>query len=213
MDRRTKIILLSIGSVLLLAAILWFVVWPLLKPVLPSSIVQPPKRQNNPPVVNVPGNPTNAAGTATSTGPGEFTYQTYEANPDIATINDMKRRAGILAERAESGSNADGFTNYADAALNVTPKLAKALAAKAADMQKAHSKAGPAYFTIARRLVEIPENTMKINGNGFKVRVQMQVDIRDNGKQSTEWREATVSFVLVGAQWLPDTYDVKPFSP
>jgi hypothetical protein len=211
MDRRTKIILLIIGSVLLVGAILWFVVWPLLQPVLPRIAAQPPAHVNANPVGNVPGK--TAGGSASGTAPGEFTYETYQANPDIATINEMKRRAGILAERAESGSSADGFTNYADAGLNTTKKLQSALGATADAMRKAHPAAGPLYLTIASRLVEIPENDMKINGNAFTVRVRLQVDVRDGGNRSTEYREVTVSFVLSGAQWLPDTYDVKPFSP
>ncbi len=212
MDRRQKIILLIIGSIILLGLVIWFVVWPLLKPVLPSAITQPPKVTPHAPVVNVPKNPDQNAN-GSSTAPGQFTYQTYEQNPDIATINEMKRRAGIVAERAESGSNADGFTNYTDAAYNTSPKLQSAFAAKAADMQKAHPKSGASYYTIAKLLVATPENDLKISGKSFNVVVRLQVDVRDNGKQSTQYREATISFVLSGAQWVPDTYDVKPFTP
>ncbi len=212
MDRRTKLILLIIGSVLLLGAILWFVVWPLLQPVLPHFAAQPPAHQNAYPTGNVPGK-TPGGTSASGTAPGEFTYETYQANPDIATINEMKRRAGILAERAESGSSSDGFTNYADAGLNATKKLQSVLSATADAMRKAHPAAGPLYLTIASRLIEIPENDMKITKNAFTVRVQLQVDVHDGDKRTTEYREATIVFVLSGAQWMPDSYDVKPFSP
>lgn len=210
MDRRTKIILLAIGSVLLLVAVIWFVVWPLLKPVLPKIVKQPPAPQSAAPVVNVPSAP---AETATPEGSGVFTYETYQANPDIAAINEMKRRAGIVAERAESGSSANGFSNFEDAALDTTPKLTAALSARRAEMAAAHPKNGPLYLTIATRIVEIPENDAKIIGSAFTVRVQLRVDVRDGERQASEYREATVGFVLSGAQWRADTYEVKPYSP
>jgi hypothetical protein len=212
MDRRTKLILFIIASVLLLAAVLWFFVWPLLQPVLPSlSKPQPPALgQPQPPSTEIPSGGQQGG---TGSDSGAVTISPGSNNPDIQRIIELSRRAGVLAERAESGSSQGDFDNYADAALDASPELAKAFLAKQAEMRKAHPASGPSYLTIARRLVEIPESKDFIEDDTFTVRVQLQVEIDDAGKKTVEYREATVNFERQGGDWVIIGYDIKPFTP
>jgi hypothetical protein len=209
MDRRTKIILLSIGSALLLAAMFWFVIWPLLKPVLPQANKPQPPELTEP---NAPNPQT--AGTSqqpTSTAP-TFIYNPGD-HPDAEKIAELSRRAGVFSERAESGSSENGFENILLSAQDASPRLADQLKASRTAMQKQYPAEGPVYLTIARRLVEIPESKDVISRDTFNVRVQMQVQIREGGKTTVEYREATVVFTNVNGEWLLSGYSVKPYTP
>ena len=193
MDRRTKIILLSIGSVILLGVVFWFIIWPLLKPVLPQI------KKPQPPAVTEPNAPNpQTPGTATSgtkqTAP-TFIYNPGD-HPDAEKIAELSRRAGVFSERAESGSSENGFENLTITAQDASPKLAIIIRANQAAMQKAHPVKGPLYITIARRLVEIPENADVIKGDTFTVRVQMQVQVKDGNKSSVEYRCVYSQFLL-----------------
>lgn len=212
MDRRTKIILFIIASVLLLLAVLWFFVWPLLQPVLPSlSKPQPPALgQPQPPSTEIPSGD---QGGGTGVNPGAVTISPGANNPDIQRIIELSRRAGVLAERAESGSSQGNFDNYADAALDASPSLAGSFLAKQAELRNAHPANGPSYLTIARRLVEIPESQDFIEDDTFTVRVHLQVEVNDAGNASVEYREATVNFERQGADWVIVAYDITPFTP
>lgn len=209
MDRRTKIILLSIGSALLLGIVIWFVIWPLLKPVLPQINKPQPPEITEPNAQN-PQTPTTPS-TETPTVP-TFTYDPGE-HPDAEKIAELSRRAGVFSETAESGSAENGFENLAVIAQQASPSLADALRAKRTEWQKLHPAQGTRYLTIARRLVEIPENRDVISGNTFTVRVQMQVQVKDAEKSSVEYRESTVTFTNVNDEWLFSGYDVKPYTP
>jgi hypothetical protein len=216
MDRRTKLILLVIGSLLLLGAVFWFVVWPLLSPVLPSRSPQPPALGDiTPQGYDIEGQGTEPSGEPGTgqAGTGDFTFSPGSENPDVQRILDLSRRAGVLSERAESGSNANGFRNYEDAALEVSPALSQTFLNMQADLRAKYAADGPPYLTIARRLVEIPESEARITGDSFDVRVQMQVEIRDNGVSSVEYRESTVTFRLQGSKWVADGYRVETFTP
>jgi len=213
MDRRTKIILLIIGSVILLALVIWFFVWPLLQPVLPTfSKPQPPAiGEPQPPSTEIPN--TTTPGGANGLNQDPLTVSPGSDNPDVQRIIELSRRAGVLSERAESGSSQGMFNNYADAALDASPELAKKFLAQQAELRKAHPETGPNYLTLARRLVEIPESRDTINGDTFLVRVQLQVQVTDNGKTSIEYREAAVRFDRRGGDWVIASYETKPFTP
>jgi hypothetical protein len=209
MDRRTKIILLSIGSALLLAAVIWFFIWPLLKPVLPTikksqppAIAQP--NAQNPQISNVPTDQTPVAPT--------FTFDPSDY-PDIEQIAALNRRAGVFSETIESGSSEKEFDNITGSAYGASSKFVTFLGERRAQMRAAHPVDGPTYLTIARRLVEIPESEMVISGDTFVVRVQMQVRVKDGDTSTVEYREATVTFTNTDEGWLLSRYEVKPYTP
>ncbi len=216
MDRRTKFILLIIGSILLLGAVFWFIVWPLIQPAFPGgSSPQPPGLGDITPQgydIKPEGQGSEGTGGAEA-GDQTFTFSPGDVSPDVLRILELSRRAGVLSERAESGSSANGFSNYADAALEASPALSDAFLAMQSELRAKYDASGPAYLTIARRLVEIPESETRITGDSFDVRVQMQVEIRDNGASSVEYRESTVTFVRQGAKWVADDYRVEVFTP
>lgn len=218
MHRRVKFILLIIGSVILLAAVFIFIVWPLLKPVLPEGIVQPPSLGTPTPQTydierSAEEAPAEEAGEVAEREQPVFTYGTGEVNPDVQRIVELSRQAGVLSERVESGSSANGFRNYSDAALTVSDELAEEFRAKQAEMRERYPADNSVYLTVARRLVEIPESETRIVGDTFTVRVQMQVETQYVGQRSVEYKESTVTFALRGANWIAIDYDVRPFTP
>ncbi|MFA5130145.1 MAG: hypothetical protein WC477_04495 [Patescibacteria group bacterium] len=208
MDRRTKIILLSIGSVILLGAILWFFVWPLLQPELQKARApQPPEiGQQNPPAINNGSSPSGQ----TNTPSGNI--KPSEVNPDLLQIEAMSRRAGVLAERVESGTSGQEFKNLNDATLDASPDLIKLFDAKRKELMKQHPVNGSVYSTIARALVEIPEAQV-LQTDVFHIRVQMQVQTNNNGNASVGYLEATVTYKRQGANWLAVDYSSAPYQP
>lgn len=214
MDRRTKFILLVIASVLLLGAVVWFIVLPLLRPVLPTPSAEQPPALGTPNAPQFP--PTGSTGTEGGQGGtgGVVTLPTpTELTPDQQRILELSRQAGVLSERIESGSSANGFANIENAKIGVSVALASQLDALKADLLAAHPSTGATYLTIARRLVELPEHKDIIRGNTFSVRVQMQVQVQNAGVTSTEYRESTVTFAFQDGQWLAASYSIKPFTP
>lgn len=217
MDRRTKFILFIIGAIVLFGLVVWLIVLPTLAPLFPAKpVVQPPSLPSTltPPVVQ-PGasQPTDAGTTGAPGVPGIATFTPRPtASPDAERIASLSARAGILSERVESGSSANGFSNLDDAAIDVSPSLAGTFRTMKLDLQKKYPSAGPTYFTIARRLLEIPESET-ITGLTFKVAVQMQIQVRDGDKTSTIYRESTVTFTRSGDEWIASGYRTKAFTP
>lgn len=207
MDRRTKLILLIIGSVILLGTVLWFFVWPLLQPEIQKiNKAQPPAlTEPNPQVINT--GTQNTGTSATEITPGN--YKPTDINPDLLQITDMSRRAGILAERIESGSNEEQFRNLNDAALDASAKLAAALATKRAALEKQYPVSGPAFSTQARALAELPESEI-IQQDTFHITVQLQVRTLQNGKSSTGYLESIVTYQRNGANWNAVDYQSAP---
>lgn len=210
MSRRTKLILFIVGTLVLFGLVGWFIVWPTLKPLLPAA--QPPA---------LPGNITPQGGTggtgATQQQPGGTQPQAVAAfqpstSPDAEVIADLSRRAGVLAERVESGSSENGFANLDDAQLGVSPGLAETFRSMQTELRTAHPASGPSYITVARGLTAIPEADV-ISGSSFRISVQLQMQIRDDGNTSTSYREATVTFVKSGDTWIASAYGAKPFAP
>ena len=211
MDRRQKFIILIIGSVLLLGAVIWFFVWPLLQPVLPD-VIKP-----QPPALDDPNPPTIQTGTETEGQQQEgsldpFTINPKE-NPDAQRIIELSRRAGALSELVESGSNENSFSNYTDALLSVDASLAQKLRQMQASLRSAHPKDGERYITIARRLVEIPEHPSIIQNDTFEVQVQMQVQTQSGAESSTSYLQSIVTFERRGSEWVTADYEVEPFTP
>jgi hypothetical protein len=213
MDRRTRIIIFIIGTIILFGLVGWFIVWPTLKPVLPGVVLQPPALPTNlkPPTVTPTGSQNQQPNTPQPSGSGIATFQPVD-NPDADTIAALARQAGVLAERVESGSSDTGFTNLNDAQLDVSPTLASTFQALQSDLRRAHPASGVSYVTVARRLVEKP-NADRITGPTFGVTVDLQVQVRDNGTVSSGYREAVVTFTQSGDNWLPSGYTAKPYTP
>src|SRR3989338_1681910 len=217
MDRRTKFILFIVGAIILFGLVVWLIVLPTLAPLFPAkSVVQPPILPSSltPPVVQ-PGTsqPGGATPTGAPTAPGVATFiPRPSANPDAEQIASLSSRAGILSERVESGSSANGFSNLDDAAIDVSPALADAFRSMKADLRKKYPVTDPTYFTIARRLLETPE-TDTITGPTFKVAVQLQVQVREGDNTSTVYLESTVTFTKSGDTWIGSGYSTKPFTP
>jgi hypothetical protein len=126
-------------------------------------------------------------------------------------IAELSRRAGILAERVESGSSEDGFRNFDDAQLNVSPTLAATFRARGEELRALHPASGPLYLILARRLVERPEGDAFV-GQTFRVTVQLQVRTRDASAETPEtsgYRDATITFTQSGGAWVVSGYEVK----
>jgi hypothetical protein len=211
MDRRTKFILLVIFSILLLGLVFWFIIYPLIRPAIQEAIKAQPPSPTAPqsPVVSIPGGQEPGAAPGTN-GPGPGAVEvTPELSPDEQRIIELSRIAGILSERILSGSSADGFSNYDDAALDVASVLAEKLRTLQAEMRNLHPASGATYLTVARRLREVPEDAKVIRRDTFVVRVELQVQIEDAGVLTVEMRETTFTFTRQGSKWLATDFSEK----
>ncbi len=218
MDRRTKLLLFILGSLVVIGLVGWFIVWPNIQPLVPQSMggsAQPPalptdRSPSNPPDVNFPEN----GGTAEGGQPGSGGVASFTptVSPDADTIADLSRRAGVLAERVESGSSVTGFQNLSDAQLDVSASLAATFRAMQNDLREAHPVSGPAYFTIARRLSSNGTGD-RIVGNTFNVIIQLQMQIHADNADTTSYRQATVTFTRQGNDWVASGYKSDVFTP
>jgi hypothetical protein len=227
MDRSTKLILLVIASILLFAAVGWFIVWPTIAPLFPQSgsgaAAQPPSLPTNgspqtPNIGNLGGPEDSGAaqGSAAAGGSSAASFVPSQ-NPDTEVIAALVRRAGVLAERVESGASSDGFTNLADAQLDVSPSLASQFSALQKMLQARYPKTGALYLTTARRLAAQGESDA-IRSATFQVTVQLQLITRDmaqaeGSREVSSYREATVIFTNNGTEWIASGYAAKPFTP
>jgi hypothetical protein len=206
MDRRTKLILLIIGSLILFAVVGWFLVWPTLKPILPLPAQPPAVPKPNPPVItpveqNPTPNPNGQGGAAFN--PGDV---------DAAAIAELRRRAGVLAELVESGSSQGRFENLDAAQLNVTPAVANFFKTMQTNLRKQYPATGKSYVTTARLLTTKPESDA-FDDPTFYVTVQLQVQTRFDGTASTAYREAKVTFTQSSGEWIVSSYEAKAFTP
>lgn len=219
MDRRTKFILLILASLVLFGLVGWFIVWPTIKPVLPARTTSQPPSLPGSVTPNTGNLPTGSApaGSQGGSAPAGSNIASFEpppepANPDAALIAELSRRAGVISERVESGSSQDGFSNLADAELDVSPALATKFRAMRSALQKAHPADGTSYVTTAQRLVSRGA-TDAVRGQTFNIIVQLRVVVRDGGTSSSVYREATVTFTKSGDTWIASNYEAKVFTP
>src|SRR5258708_7909521 len=103
MEKRTKLTLLIIVALILLAIGLWFLLQPFLSQI-PAA--QPPSLPTNATsgAVTAPTTPTAAAPTPTAAG-----------------VKQLEDLASAIASRVGSGSSASGFSGYEDVLINATP--------------------------------------------------------------------------------------------
>lgn len=213
MDRRTKLVIFILLALTAFGLVGWFIVWPTLKPILPSPVAQPPALPApNPPVQNTNGTQPSSNNGSTSNGGAVATFDPVPVSPDATIIANLERRASVLSERVESGSSENGFANLDDAQLDVSPTLAARFRTLKSELQKAHPASGSAFVTVARHLTSKGESDV-INGSTFNVTVQLQVQTRDAGKTSSGYIESTVTFTQSGEEWLTSAYTSKPFTP
>ena len=227
MDRRTKFILLVIASLLLFAAVGWFIVWPTIAPLFPRDtssgpVAQPPVLPDigspqTPPIGNTGNGGDTGSSGSLGTGPGGAATFTPSDSPDAAIIATLARRAGVLAERVESGASSDGFANLTDAQLDVSSALAAQFRLRQAEMRGRYPSTGALYLTTARRLTAQGEGDV-ITGAVFRVAVQLQVTTRDmaqssDQQQQTSYRQATVTFTNNDTAWIASGYASESFTP
>lgn len=221
MDRRTKLILLIVGSLLLLGAVGWFIVWPTLRPLIPTSRApQPPNLPDayTPPVEQIGARPDvstppEQGGSDVAAGGDVVVFS--PTSPDAAIITELTQRASVLAERIESGASSDGFANLSDAQLGVGSALAQYLQQQQAMLRERYPANGALYVTSARRLTAKGASDV-IDGATFSVTVQMQVTTQDmaavaDQRQTVQYRQATVTFTDTDRGWVATRYTVEPF--
>ena len=222
MDRRTKLILLIIGSLLLFGAVGWFVVWPTLQPVLPQlGGNQPPALPTDlspqtPPIGTIGQPEGSSPGKTVVDAPGTVSFMPTPT-ADTEQIAALARRASVLAERVESGASSDGFANLSDVQLDVSPFLAQTFQEQQTALRQQYPASGALYLTAARRLTAQGESDI-ISGSVYRVTVDLQVATTDmakpEGEQETlSYRRATVTFTNNGSAWLASGYTAEPFTP
>lgn len=141
MQKRTKLFLILLIALLLLAVGIWFFIQPLLTerrakqpPALPTNVV-PYAPQGQAP-------PQEAPSTAVQAPP------TPAENQGLL----LEHRARAAVERIGSGASADGFLGYADVISDATANGRAALLAEQQAMQRQHPASGPTYGISTRAL-------------------------------------------------------------
>lgn len=131
MSRRTKLIILIVVTLLLLALGLWFLFRPFFGP-------------EQPPAPSGPGTPSFQPSTTTEpVRPPQGT----RVPQDIKQLEDL---AVSVVTRIGSGSNTDGFRGYEDVLLNATAGFQTELQRLQSAMQGAHPEIGDAYGVTTR---------------------------------------------------------------
>lgn len=223
MDRRTKFILLIVGSLLLVGAVGWFIVWPTLRPLIPTSRApQPPNvpEAYTPPIQQIGATPdvsTPPEQGGSGAGAGGEVVSFSPTSPDAAIIAELTQRGSVLAERIESGASSDGFANLSDAQLGVGSALANYLQQQQIDLRERYPASGALYVTSARRLTSRGAGDV-LEGSTFEVTVQMQVTVQDmaasaDQQQTVVYRQATVTFTDTASGWVATRYTVHAFTP
>lgn len=228
MDRRTKFILLVLASIALFAAVGWFIVWPTIAPLFSRNSLGPAQQPPALPATGSPQTPNiGSIGRPEGVSPevvdntvpagGGAAAFTPTQTADMEVINGLIRRAGVLAERVESGASSDGFSNLTDAQLNVSSSLAAQFRAQQEQLRATYPQGGALYLTTARRLTAEGENG-SIRGTVFRVTVQLQVTTRDmasasDAQQTVSYRRATVTFTDNGREWVVSGYASESFQP
>ena len=140
MEKRTKLFLLLLISLLLLALGAYLVLAPYLKERAAQKAAQPPALPTSVTPV-VPG-PRGGSPTGTSVLPP----------PTAAELQNLtlEQRARSFAERIGSGASADGFLGYEDALLMATAKGREVLRAAQTKMREAHPATGTRYGISTR---------------------------------------------------------------
>jgi hypothetical protein len=222
MDRRTKFILLMAGSLLLVAAVGWFIVWPTLRPLIPTDRTpQPPNLPEayTPPIPQIGGTPdvSTPPEQGSGAGGGGDVVAFSPSSPDAAVIAELTQRGSVLAERIESGASSDGFANLSDAQLGVGEALATYLQSRQAALRQQYPATGALYVTTARRLTAKGQSDV-IAGTTFAVSVQLHVTVQDMAKpeqerQTVTYRQGTVTFTDTDAGWVATRYTAEAFTP
>ncbi|MBI4139315.1 hypothetical protein HY479_04185 [Candidatus Uhrbacteria bacterium] len=178
MEKRTKLILLIIGALILLLIGLWILFQPFLPKLLPA---QPP---------GLPG--------AVSPGGAPPVQTPLTGKPttipqDIKQLEDL---AAAIVSRVGSGSSANGFQGYDDVLINATPVFRETLRSRQQEMQRAHPANGPAYG-IVTRVVSIDSRAAVSGADIIPFTVQaQQAEDAGNPAQPTRvsYTEVTVTF-------------------
>ena len=181
MERRTKLILLIVAAVILLAIGVYILIQPFLPATTPA---QPPGLPTGPsPTATIP--PTAPAAPATPAAPA--------VPQDVKRMEDL---ASIVVSRLGSGSSADGFTGYDDVLLNATPAYREILRTEQAALRKAHSATGPA-FGISTRVVSVDSRGASSGAREAVIAVEVQ-RAEDAGNPasptSVTYKKADVTF-------------------
>jgi len=180
MERRTKLILLIIAALILLA----IGVYILLQPFLPSIVpAQPPALTTTPPTTTI----------TTTVPPVTATPAAPVVPQDIKKLEDL---ATIVVSRIGSGSSVDGFTGYDDVLLDATPSERVTLKSEQAALQKDHPPTGPS-FGMVTRVVSVDSSGAVSGAQTIAITLQAQrAEDAGNPTQPTSvtYKKATVTF-------------------
>ncbi|MCI0479190.1 hypothetical protein L0Y59_01460 [Candidatus Uhrbacteria bacterium] len=160
MERRTKLLILIVIALILLAIGLYI----LLKPFLPKTVEQPPA---------LPSGTTPSGIVAPGTGGGTQVPTVPAAPVKAQDIKDLEDLASVFVQRIGSGSSSDGFQGYADVALNATVPYRETLKRDQAAMQAAHPAAGPAYG-VTTRVVSVDSRSAVSGSDRIMMTLQAQ---------------------------------------
>ena len=180
MERRTKLGLLILVALLILAFGIWYLLQPIIKTVqLPPALIQ------NPPATNLPA--TNTSPTIPVGGGAA------EVPQDLKKLQDL---AKVIVARIGTGANTTGFVGYTDVLIDATPAYQTVLKSDQLAMQTAHPARGTA-FGMTTRVVSATALSLEVGAPEVQFLLQTQ-RAEDAGDPShptlVAYKEATVTF-------------------
>lgn len=180
MEKRTKLGLL----ILLALAVLAFGIWYLFQPII-KQVQQPPTLPNEvTPSKDLPASSTQQIPVGSG---GTVVPQ------DVKQLQDL---AKSFIARSGSGSSSDGFSGYDDVALSATLTERAALEKEQSDLQAAHPASGPLYG-ITTRVVSVTTVSGESGAAQMSFNLQTQ-RVEDAGNPSkptsVTYKQATVTF-------------------
>lgn len=182
MERRTKLGLLILIALIILAFGIWYLLQPIFK-----TVPQPPDLGNQIP----------SSGTIpTSTG-GVPVIDTGGGAASVSNdVKQLQNLAGVVVARLGSGANGEGFQGYNDVMINATPAYRSTLASEQQALRAAHPPIGEAYGVVTRTVsTDIVSAVSGANEMTFSVQAQKAEDAGNPGSPTrVSYVEATVTF-------------------
>jgi hypothetical protein len=194
MQRRTQAILLIVFGVLVIAGVLFWLLWPLRKD--PSApVIQPPAYPEGQTQTGIlPSEPTPSA--PTPADPAALESRRLEDR--------LRRMAQDFASRAGSYSNADDFAALRDAGLEATPTVRAFFVAEQARLRAAYPLRSGGWGQTVRGLAsKITSSTPIRNQEEVTVQVDAQVIVEaGDAAAQTMYRQANITFQRAGTNWV-----------
>lgn len=122
----------------------------------------------------------------------------------------LMRQAMTFASRSASYSSVDGFATILEVFPQSTPDVQTYLLNLQKSLQAAHPIAGPSWGQNTRSLAPMIASGIPIlTSGGAQVTVQTRQTTETDGKETSSYKEADITFVKINGAWLVSRVEWK----